>query len=192
MSIKNEDSDNTIIEITNYPSDINMIELIDSHYKNSSKSVEYKINIYSKKLSFIFIRNEDAFDFIQFMTKLKFMNRMFKRIKINMRYRFIDHRNRVFIPKSTKGSSFISKSTNSKNNITNYYKNQEYIRTSSPYMTEEEKRRKEEKENRSKFLNKKGFFCCVGKYSIEKMRLKTEKSELLLPEIKSPKHLILI
>ena len=162
MSIKNEDSDNTIIEITNYPSDINMIELIDSHYKNSSKSVEYKINIYSKKLSFIFIRNEDAFDFIQFMTKLKFMNRMFKRIKINMRYRFIDHRNRVFIPKSTKGSSFISKSTNSKNNITNYYKNQEYIRTSSPYMTEEEKRRKEEKENRSKFLNKKGFFCCVN------------------------------
>lgn len=192
MSIRNEESDNTIIEITNYPSDINMIEIIDSYYKNLSKNVEYKMNIYSKKLAFIFIRNEDAFDFIQFMTKLKFMNRIFKRIKINMRYRFIDRRNRVLIPKSTKGSSFISKSTSSKYNITNYYKNQEYIRTSSPYITEEEKRRKEEKESKSKFLNKKGFYCCVGKYSIEKMRLQTEKSVLILPEIKNRKHLIVI
>ena len=192
MSIKIEESDYTTIDVTNYPTDINIIDIIDSYYKSLSKTVEYKMNIYNNKLSYIFTHNSDAFDFIQFMTKLKFMNRMFKRIKINMRYRFIDRRNKVFIPKSTKGSSFISKSTNSKYNITNYYKNQEYIRTSSPYITEEEKRRKEEKENKAKFLNKKGFYCCVGKYSIDKMRLRTEKSELILPEIKNQKQLILI
>lgn len=49
--------------------------------------------------------------------------------------------------------------------IVNFYKNQEYLRNSSPYLSEEDKRIINERESRKKFLTPKGFCCSVGKYS---------------------------
>ena len=49
--------------------------------------------------------------------------------------------------------------------IVNFYKNQEYLRNSSPYLSEEDKRIINERERRKKFLTPKGFCCSVGKYS---------------------------
>ena len=51
--------------------------------------------------------------------------------------------------------------------INNFYSHQKFVRNSSPYITEDEKRKYEEKENKKKFLNKKGFFVSVGKYSMK-------------------------
>ena len=50
--------------------------------------------------------------------------------------------------------------------ITNYYRYQNSLRNSSPYIDEEEKRIIEERENKKKFLNGKGFYTAVGKYSM--------------------------
>ena len=49
--------------------------------------------------------------------------------------------------------------------IINYYKNQRYLRNSSPYLSEEDKRIIDERENRKKFMTPKGFCVSVGKYS---------------------------
>ena len=49
--------------------------------------------------------------------------------------------------------------------ILNYYKNQQYLRNSSPYFSEEDKRIMDERENRKKFMTPKGFCVSVGKYS---------------------------
>ena len=49
--------------------------------------------------------------------------------------------------------------------IVNYYKNQRYLRNSSPYFSEEDKRLQDERESRKKFMTPKGFCVSVGKYS---------------------------
>ena len=49
--------------------------------------------------------------------------------------------------------------------IVNYYKNRQYLRNSSPYLSEEDKRLQDERENRKKFMTPKGFCVSVGKYS---------------------------
>jgi len=49
--------------------------------------------------------------------------------------------------------------------IVNYYKNQQYLRNSSPYFSEEDKRIMDEREGRKKFMTPKGFCVSVGKYS---------------------------
>ena len=52
--------------------------------------------------------------------------------------------------------------------VTDYYKQQDFIRNSSPYITENEKRILEERENRKHFFDhKKNFVTSVGKYSMK-------------------------
>ena len=51
--------------------------------------------------------------------------------------------------------------------ITDYYRKQAYLRNSSPYISENEKRILEEKERKKKFLKNKNFITSVGKYSMK-------------------------
>ena len=52
--------------------------------------------------------------------------------------------------------------------ITDYYKQQSFLRNSSPYISENEKRILEDKENKKHFLDKhKQFVTSVGKYSMK-------------------------
>lgn len=52
--------------------------------------------------------------------------------------------------------------------ITDYYKQQNFLRNSSPYISQEEKRILEEKENKKHFIDKhKNFITSVGKYSMK-------------------------
>jgi len=51
--------------------------------------------------------------------------------------------------------------------ITDYYRQQNYLRNSSPYISENEKRILEEKENRKHFFKNKNFVVSVGKYSMK-------------------------
>ena len=52
--------------------------------------------------------------------------------------------------------------------VTDYYKQQNFLRNSSPYISEEEKRILEEKENRKHFFDQhKNFVTSVGKYSMK-------------------------
>ena len=64
--------------------------------------------------------------------------------------------NTLGLKKSTDGSDKL---------IVNYYKNQRYLRNSSPYFSEEDKRLQDERESRKKFMTPKGFCVSVGKYS---------------------------
>ena len=64
--------------------------------------------------------------------------------------------NTLGLKKSTDGSDKL---------IVNYYKNQRYLRNSSPYLSEEDKRIIDERESRKKFMTPKGFCVSVGKYS---------------------------
>ena len=47
-----------------------------------------------------------------------------------------------------------------------FYKQQEYIRNSSPYGFEEAKRKQKEKEDKNNWYDQKGFISSVGNYSI--------------------------
>ena len=49
--------------------------------------------------------------------------------------------------------------------IKDYYSKRMHIRNGSPYLSDEEKRRIDEFQNKSKFLNNKGFYTAVGNYS---------------------------
>ena len=51
--------------------------------------------------------------------------------------------------------------------ITDYYRRQNYLRNSSPYISENEKRILEEKENKKHFFKHKNFVTSVGKYSMK-------------------------
>jgi hypothetical protein len=51
--------------------------------------------------------------------------------------------------------------------ITDYYRKQMYLRNSSPYISENEKRILEEKEKKKKFFKNKNFITSVGKYSMK-------------------------
>ena len=51
--------------------------------------------------------------------------------------------------------------------ITDYYRQQNYLRNSSPYISENEKRILEERENKKHFFKHKNFFTSVGKYSMK-------------------------
>ena len=52
--------------------------------------------------------------------------------------------------------------------VTDYYKQQNFLRNSSPYISEEEKRILEEKESRKHFFDQhKNFITSVGKYSMK-------------------------
>lgn len=59
----------------------------------------------------------------------------------------------------------LRKSSDNDKVILNYYKNQDYLRNSSPYLSEEDKRIISERESKKKFITPKGFCCSVGKYS---------------------------
>ena len=59
----------------------------------------------------------------------------------------------------------LRKSSDNDKLILNYYKNQDYLRNSSPYLSEEDKRIMSERESRKKFITPKGFCVSVGKYS---------------------------
>ena len=51
--------------------------------------------------------------------------------------------------------------------INKYFSHQEFVRNSSPYITEHEKKVLEEKNKKKNFLNKKGFITSVGNYSMK-------------------------
>ena len=51
--------------------------------------------------------------------------------------------------------------------ITDYYRQQNFLRNSSPYISENEKRILEEKENKKHFFKHKDFVTSVGKYSMK-------------------------
>ena len=51
--------------------------------------------------------------------------------------------------------------------ITDYYRQQNYLRNSSPYISENEKKILEEKENKKHFFKHKNFVTSVGKYSMK-------------------------
>ncbi len=77
--------------------------------------------------------------------------------------------NRLRYKKDNHSFSFntlsLGKTSDSDKIIINYYRNNEYLRNSSPYLSEEDKRIINEKENKKKFITPKGFCCSVGKYS---------------------------
>jgi hypothetical protein len=51
--------------------------------------------------------------------------------------------------------------------VTDYYQQQNFLRNSSPYITEHEKHVLEEKENKKHFFKNKNFVTSVGKYSMK-------------------------
>ena len=51
--------------------------------------------------------------------------------------------------------------------ITDYYRQQNFLRNSSPYISENEKRILEERENKKHFFKHKNFITSVGKYSMK-------------------------
>ena len=80
-----------------------------------------------------------------------------------------DNDNNYYYKNNNNFNNYSNRNDNIKNNryINNYFSHQEFVRNSSPYVTEHEKKVLEEKNSKKKFLNKNGFITSVGNYSMK-------------------------
>ena len=166
--------------VVNIPSMKDIKKSIDDYYtKNELKSNKIPtpfvspINFTSVKIQFpneeilngyktyiLFLKYEDP-KFKQIVVKKENLFKTIKKIKLKS-LNLSDTSNTERGPNLNENKE---KKIIVKNIIKLYQKNQRYLRNSSPYFSEEDKRLMDERESRKKFMTPKGFCVSVGKYS---------------------------
>lgn len=100
-----------------------------------------------------------------------YVNNSYINNNINMKNNIYDNDNNYYYKNNNINNfnNYSNRNDDVKNKryINNYFSHQEFVRNSSPYVTEHEKKVLEEKNNKKKFLNKKGFITSVGNYSMK-------------------------
>lgn len=166
--------------ITNIDDISSNLSIFYNNMKTKNKSKITPSNKNSVRISFPSFQLANGF--ISYMNYMKTMNPLYKRLKIEMsnsqikttKKEFHNHSNTM----STNQAHSLQRSydffnTNqlegnnqNKKMINNFYSSQKYIRNSSPYITEEEKRLEENMRDKKNWIDKKGFFSSVGHYSV--------------------------
>ena len=167
---------------------LNNIKLSSSYYKN----MNFKLVKEPNKSNINFINNtEPTNKKSRNKIKLNYLNSSIKKnetnpnisFKLNLNninYNYMD--NKLFNSYNNYNNVkdiIIDPLTEKENKklINNYFRNQVYIRNSSPYIDNYEKKKEEEKKNKEKFLNHKNFFTSVGHYSMKPYFIKNYVSQ---------------
>ena len=165
--------DKLYIELENVPSFMDLTTQISYFISLQNKEVDYELNYNNNIYNLLFSSNQIGFSFVSFMSNLKFTNKYYRKLKIDIHYNTIEKlrydknrnkfkknksKNNIHSPDySRKGLSLLYKSNHKKsksignlfnNNIFNdeYHKNNNnFINNSIPYERKELKMQETEK-----------------------------------------------
>ena len=176
--------DKLYIELENVPSFMDLTTQISYFISLQNKEVDYELNYNNNIYSLLFSSNQIGFSFVSFMSNLKFTNKYYRKLKIDIHYNTIEKfrnkskkfkknksKNNILSPVyASKGLNLLYKSNHKKsksignlfnNNISNdeyHINNHNFINNSIPYEQEKLMKRIENARNRKKWMNLKGFF----------------------------------
>ena len=82
--------DKIYIELENIPSFMDLTMQISYFISMQNKEVDYELNYTNNVYKLLFSSNQIGFSFISFMTNLKFTNKYYRKLKIDIHYKTID------------------------------------------------------------------------------------------------------
>jgi len=82
--------DKLYIELENIPSYMDLTMQITYFISQQKKEVDYELNYINNKYKLLFSSNQIGFSFISFMINLKFTNKYYRKLKIDIHYKTID------------------------------------------------------------------------------------------------------
>ena len=180
--VKNLDlKDKLYIELENIPSFMDLTTQITEFIEKQNKEVDYELNYRNNVYKLLFSSNQIGFSFITFMNNLKFSNKYYRKLKINIHFKTVDQLryeidnnkekdgnkaddskkglNLVYKPGNYKSKSFGNLFGNNKNNYDRYLRNNtNFINNYIPYEQEKLMNRIQNAKNRKMWINHNGFF----------------------------------
>ena len=179
--VKNLDiKDKLYIELENVPSFMDLTTQITDFIEKQNKEVDYELNYRNNVYKLLFSSNQIGFSFITFMSNLKFSNKYYRKLKINIHFKTVDKiryeldnknqkdeakfdnskkgLNLVYKPKNNKSKSYGNLFKNKNNNDRYVRNNTNFINNYIPYEQEKLMKRIENAKNRTKWMNHNGFF----------------------------------
>ena len=155
-----------------------LFNIVSDFCKNNSITSGFQIDKNEEKPDLIyhtisFASSDIAFDFNRYFTSLKIVNPIFKDTKSIMilsKKRKQNLNNNIIETKKLRKQNINEiyeqkrRSGEMKRNLLNMNINR-FINNTGPYITPYDQRRFDEKENKKRWINPKGFFSSVNKYS---------------------------
>ena len=198
------------IQLENIPSFMDLSEQIYKFIKAQEEEIDYDINYKDNSCRILFSSQEISFSFVAYMTNIKFSNKYYRKLKIDIKYSPLNATNnkknnlRYMSEENNKLNNINNtidsirnnmrtyksyKQMNSKGNYYYYdtYENDYYednfksIRDSSPYDYEKELEKQKKIKDKKNWVGNKDFFTSVNKKSFN--RLLRPKNRLFLKKI---------
>ena len=198
------------IQLENIPSFMDLSEQIYKFIQAQEEEIDYDINYKDNSCRILFSSQEISFSFVAYMTNIKFSNKYYRKLKIDIKYSPLNATNnkknnlRYMSEENNKLNNINNtidsirnnmrtyksyKQMNSKGNYYYYdtYENDYYednfksIRDSSPYDYEKELEKQKKIKDKKKWVGNKDFFTSVNKKSFN--RLLRPKNRLFLKKI---------
>ena len=198
------------IQLENIPSFMDLSEQIYKFIQAQEEEIDYDINYKDNSCRILFSSQEISFSFVAYMTNIKFSNKYYRKLKIDIKYSPLNATNnkknnlRYMSEENNKLNNINNtidsirnnmrtyksyKQMNSKGNYYYYdtYENDYYednfksIRDSSPYDYEKELEKQKKIKDKKNWVGNKDFFTSVNKKSFN--RLLRPKKRLFLKKI---------
>ena len=84
----------TTVLISFFPSFMDLAEQMNNFFDSHKEDTDFTVNYKDNCCSIIFREPEKAFTFITFLTQLKFKNQIYKKMKIDIKYKIKDYNNK--------------------------------------------------------------------------------------------------
>jgi len=198
------------IQLENIPSFMDLSQQIYKFIQAQEEEIDYDINYKDNSCRILFSSQEISFSFVAYMTNIKFSNKYYRKLKIDIKYSPLNATNnkknnlRYMSEENNKLNNINNtidsirnnmrtyksyKQMNSKGNYYYYdtYENDYYednfksIRDSSPYDYEKELEKQKKIKDKKNWVGNKDFFTSVNKKSFN--RLLRPKNRLFLKKI---------
>ena len=181
--------DKLYIELENVPSFMDLTTQITEFIETQKKEVDYELNYWNNIYTLLFSSNQVGFSFISFMTDLKFSNKYYRKLKIDIHFKTVDkiryendkekektekeHDNNnikdnlkginlLHNSRTKKSKSFGNLYKNYKSHDKYFQKDNNYFNYYIPYEQEKLMKRIENAKNKKKWMNHKGFFTSAN------------------------------
>ena len=198
------------IQLENIPSFMDLSEQIYKFIQAQEEEIDYDINYKDNSCRILFSSQEISFSFVAYMTNIKFSNKYYRKLKIDIKYSPLNATNnkknnlRYMSEENNKLNNINNtidsirnnmrtyksyKQMNSKGNYYYYdtYENDYYednfksIRDSSPYDYEKELEKQKKIKDKKNWVGNKDFFTSINKKSFNK--LLRPKNRLFLKKV---------
>ena len=198
------------IQLENIPSFMDLSQQIYKFIQAQEEEIDYDINYKDNSCRILFSSQEISFSFVAYMTNIKFSNKYYRKLKIDIKYSPLNATNnkknnlRYMSEENNKLNNINNtidsirnnmrtyksyKQMNSKGNYYYYdtYENDYYednfksIRDSSPYDYEKELEKQKKIKDKKNWVGNKDFFTSVNKKSFN--RLLRPKNRFFLKKI---------